>query len=793
MSSPFEISLPVYGMNCAGCASKLNAELNEMDDVQANVNITLERATMLLTGNPVTPNMANNIVSILTRKNYQTDYQKVIFDADWSCSGCVQATLKAIKQHPLVLEATANFVTKTLYVDTVSSFINEHFIQQLIELSPSTLTRKMSTTSAQQLLKKQATEKKKQRREKHQLVFALLLSLPFWFAMLSMLWRDTPLLTPWLELALATPLQFWIGARFYKAAWQSLKNKTTNMDVLVVIGTSAAYFFSLYLLLTAHTQHLYFESSSLVIVLIRLGKYLEFRAKQASSQAIQALTQLQVKEALVKKGKTFKKFLIEDVQVNDLIQVAAGDKVPVDGIIVEGSSYLNEAMLTGESVPLFKTLNAKVFAGTLNGDGLLLIKSTAVNEQTKLHHIISLVESAQMTKAPILQLVDKISAMFVPIVMLIALLTFSAWFALTGDIEQALINSVAVLVIACPCALGLATPTAMVVGTGLAAQKGILIKDINTLQLAHKLNVIAFDKTGTLTKGQVSLKNITALDDQFLSHLFGLQQSSKHPIAKSITAYCTSRNVEPTPIKDIQVIHGEGLRGTLHQQVILAGNEKLLARFHIDLNQQCSLHGIAPFTEHSDNIIYVCLQQTLIGYFTIQDQVRSESKQAITNLHEMGLNTVLLSGDKQQVVNALSKELNIKTHYSRLTPEQKCDHLSELQKHSLVAMVGDGVNDAPALALADISIAMGGGSDVAKQTASMTLLRDDPRLIAEAITLSKATWKTIQQNLFWAFMFNVLAIPAAALGYLSPTIAAFAMTASSLIVLSNSLILKHSS
>ena len=788
-----QVTFPVYGMNCASCASKLTAVFNEIDGIEANVNITLEKATLAIDSTIVTTNIASKIDAILQQKGYQTDYQNITFEADWSCASCVEATLKGIRKHPLVLDAKANLATQTLYVETLASFINEQMINELIALSPKKLVQKLAMTSQQQLAKKQQAEQQKQQKEKRQLMIALTLSVPFWLAMLSMLFSETHLLNPWLQFALATPLQFIIGARFYVGAWKSLKGRSANMDLLVVLGTSAAYFFSLYMLFKGDFQHLYFESSSLVIVLIRLGKYLEFRAKQASSEAINALSKLQATEALVKKGKVFQKVSIEQVQVNDLIQLSMGDKVPVDGIVVEGTSYIDEALLTGESKPLNKQKDDLVFAGSINGDGVLLIKSTAVGEQTKLHGIIQLVESAQMTKAPILELVDKVSAIFVPIVLAIALLTFITWFSITQDFEQALIHSVAVLVIACPCALGLATPTAMVVGTGLAAQKGILIKDINTLQLAHKLNSIAFDKTGTLTKGQVSLKNVIALDDSFLPLLLGLQQSSKHPIAKAIIDYCEQiqKNApfQAFEVSSINSIHGQGIHGIYEGSAIIAGNEQLFAHFDIDLQTQINQQSLN--IDQADNTIYVGYQGNLVGYFSIEDQVRAESKQAIENLHQLGLSTVLISGDKQSVVEAMSKKLAINTFYAQQTPEQKLQILANLQQNSMVAMVGDGVNDAPALAAADVSIAMGSGSDAAKQTAAMTLMRDDPRLIAVAIKLSRTTWKTIQQNLFWAFIFNSLAIPAAALGYLTPTIAALAMTASSLIVLSNSLLLKN--
>ncbi|MEG3752959.1 heavy metal translocating P-type ATPase [Psychromonas arctica] len=789
MNNPNTITFPVYGMHCGSCATNLNKAFDRIEGIESQVNLATEKATLTFDENNNKRPLATMIMEVLSEKGYQTDHQTIKFEAEWSCSSCVESTLKAIKSHHLVIDATANFATKTLQINTFAGISTKQFITELIALSPYPLTHKVAITTQQQLQNKQKSEREKQRKENMSLVIALLLSLPFWAAMINMLFSDTPLLSPWVEFAFATPLQFIIGARFYKGAWNSLKGGSANMDVLVILGTSAAYFFSLFLLLSNTPSHLYFETSSLVIVLIRLGKYLEFRAKQASSKAINALSQLQVLDALVKKGKTFKRTLIEEVQVNDIVQVAVGDKVPVDGIVIEGNSYIDESLLTGESAAIQKQQDAQVFAGTLNGDGTLLIKTTAVNEQTKLHNIIQLVESAQMSKAPILQLVDKVSAIFVPIVLLIAAMTFTVWMFTTGDLEQALMHSVAVLVIACPCALGLATPTAMVVGTGLAAQKGILIKDINTLQLAHKLKHIAFDKTGTLTKGQVAIDDVTAFDSQFLPFLLAMQQSSKHPIAKAVIAYCNEMDITAEQISQPQNIHGKGLHGRFKEQDILVGNRKLLSHFDINVEQQLANHKINIAADQ--NVIYVCYADSLLGFFSIADELRPESHTAIGELKELDITTTLISGDKHSVVQAMSEELGINSFYAEQTPEQKLQQLSLLQKDGLVAMVGDGVNDAPALAQADVSIAMGGGSDVAKQTASMTLMHDDPQLIAMAMKISRATWTTIRQNLFWAFIFNALAIPAAALGYLSPSIAAIAMSASSLIVLSNSLLLKR--
>lgn len=790
MSEQQQISFSVYGMNCASCASTLTKAFETLPNIQANVNFSLEKASLTFDKTQLSEPLAPAINQILLDKGYQTDYETLVFNADWSCASCVEKTVKALKKHPFVIDVKTNLITKTLYVETLQSLVNAELIQTLIAISPYQLEQKENHSSQQKLVNKQQQEKGLFRREKISLLFALLLSLPFCIAMISMFINDTQLLSPIMQFALASPIQFLIGARFYKGAWQSIKNYTTNMDVLVVLGTSAAYFFSVYSMLSGHHTHLYFESSSLVIVLIRIGKYLEFKAKKSSSQAIASLNQLQAIDAQVKKGKVFKTVLIEQVQVNDLVQIAAGDKVPVDGVIVEGSSYINESLLTGESKPILKNTDDTIYAGTINGDGTLLIKTTAVNEQTKLHHIISLVESAQMSKAPILQLVDKISAVFVPVVLSIALLTFASWMLIDGNFEAALLHSVAVLVIACPCALGLATPTAMVVGTGLAAQKGILIKDLNTLQMAHKLDYIAFDKTGTLTKGKVGLEKVTALDSDFYPILLALQTASKHPIAKAVVEHCQSLEVQPKQLTNIQSIQGEGITATLNGDNVYVGNEKILTRFKVDKATQLATHAIN--VAEDDNVIYVGYKDTLIGFFLIADQLREQSQQAITDLQKLDLSTLMLSGDKYQVVEKLSSELGLDGFYAQQSPQQKLQHLSRLQQDHLVAMVGDGVNDAPALAQADVSIAMGGGSDVAKHTASMTLMRDDPRLIAVAIKLSRYTWRTIRQNLFWAFIFNTIAIPAAALGYLNPTLAALAMTASSLMVLGNSLRLKTS-
>jgi Cu+-exporting ATPase len=529
----------------------------------------------------------------------------------------------------------------------------------------------------------------------------------------------------------------------------------------------------------------------MVITLVTLGKYLEHRAKKSTSTAINALMALRPDTAKVKKGKSFVDVNIDDVETGDLVQIAIGEKVPVDGIVVEGESYLDESLLTGESKPILKEITHKIIAGSINGEGVLLVKTTQVGEATQLSKIISLVEQAQMSKAPILQLVDKISAIFVPIVLLLATATFCGWYFASGDFQQALMNAIAVLVIACPCALGLATPTAVVVGTGVAAKNGILIKDIKTLQQAHKLQTIVFDKTGTLTIGKGEIKTIFTINStserDLLSQLNALQIGSKHPIATSIKSHCETANIPVIEATNIKAINGEGITGDIECQQIIAGNKALMQRFNIEISSEISSRA-----ESQDNtLVYIANQSQLIGYITLSDQLRKESKAAIKDLQTRGLETLILSGDKHNVVEKIAEELNLDHYFSGLKPAQKLEKLIELQKTKLVAMVGDGVNDAPALAQADVSIAMGTGSDAAKESASITLMRNDPRLVVLAIDISKATWNKIQQNLFWAFIFNIIAIPAAAFGYLSPAIAGAAMAMSSITVLSNSLLLKR--
>jgi Cu+-exporting ATPase len=786
------LKLPVYGMNCANCAVALQNALNQIQGIDAQVNFTLESALINFYDTVDHSNTLSNILIVLEKKGYQTDTETILMSVTgWHCMSCANKTTNILNKQPLVIEAQSNLATEVIQIRTIQGALTLQHITELSQLTPYELTIKSKTNLETQNIQKLKQQQQKNQRELLTIVIAMLLSLPFLISMINMaINHGEQFISPWLEFLLATPVQFIIGWRFYKGAWFSLKTYSTNMDVLVVLGSSAAYFYSLVLLVNGSDHPLYFESSTLVISLVTLGKYLEHRAKQSTSAAINALMSLRPNKARVKKGKKFIEVDIQDIQIDDLVEISIGESVAVDGTVIQGESYIDESLLTGESDPIFKQRTSTVIAGSINGDGVLLIKTTAVGEDTTLNKIISLVENAQMSKAPVMQLVDKISAIFVPIVLVIATITFLSWILITGDFQQALISTVSVLVIACPCALGLATPTAVVVGTGVAAQHGILIKDIKTLQQAHRLQTVIFDKTGTLTKGNGQITDIVNLfgdNNMFFSKLNALQAGSKHPIANAIKSYSLKHNISISHAEQVQSINGEGVHGQINGFTVIAGNQSMMERFGVDIPDTYRHKAI----QQQGSLVYIAENGRFYGYITIVDQIRPESAPAIQALQKRHINTVILSGDKHSNVEEISNKLHINRFFSELKPQEKLVHLQALQQQELVAMVGDGVNDAPALAAADVSIAMGSGSDVAKQSASITLMRSDPRLVATAIDISKATWRKIQQNLFWAFIFNSIAIPAAALGYLNPAIAGAAMASSSITVLTNSLLLKR--
>ncbi|MDP2805155.1 MAG: heavy metal translocating P-type ATPase [Gallionellaceae bacterium] len=632
------------------------------------------------------------------------------------------------------------------------------------------------------------------RQQQIQFYISVALTLPLLIEMLLMFSGQHFMLPGWLQFALATPVQFWIGRRFYTGSFSSLRSGGANMDVLVALGTSAAYFFSFAVLFFQLDQPLYFEASATLITLVLLGKLLEAHAKGKASSALEALFNLQPKTAHVERDGVMQELAVDQMQVNDVFLVRAGESVPVDGVVLEGVSTLDEAMLTGESLPQSKQANDKVYAATLNQQGLLKCRALAVGSRTQLAAIIRLVEQAQGSKAAIQKLADQIAAIFVPVVVGISVLTFIGWWLAGSGFTVALINAVAVLVISCPCALGLATPTALVVATGRSAQAGILVKDAAALERAHKLAVLVVDKTGTLTEGKPSVTDLicqpNVSETELLQTAALLAQGSTHPLSRALLAHASTQQALPTQNVNVTELTGHGL------QAEIDGKHYLLCSPNFASNQGIAVNNeqIAHLQKQGKSLIAIACDKSLLGYIAFADRLRDSSYTAVKRLSEMNIRVVMLSGDNQATAQAIAQQLGISEFHAEVLPQDKAALLQSLKKenaNALVGMVGDGINDAPALAAADVSFAMRSGSDIAIEAADITLMHNDLMSVVDAISLSRATLKKIRQNLFFAFAYNVLGIPLAALGMLNPVIAGAAMSMSSVSVVSNALLLKR--
>jgi Cu+-exporting ATPase len=636
--------------------------------------------------------------------------------------------------------------------------------------------------------------------EPAQIAIAAVLTIPLLAPMLLAVAGIDWMLPAWVQWLLATPVQFWIGARFYRSAWKALLARSGNMDLLVALGTSAAYGLSLYQWLGQaqhHGAHLYFEASAVVITLVRLGKWLETRAKRQTTEAIRALQSLRPETARVRRNGVESTIPISKLKLGDEVVIRPGERIPMDGEVIEGASHADESMLTGESLPVSKTVGARVIGGAVNGEGVLLARATAIGTETVLARIIRAVEDAQAAKAPIQRLVDKVSAVFVPAIVVIALITFVGWWLANGDWSAALLNAVAVLVIACPCALGLATPTAIMAGTGVAAKYGILIKDAEALELLHGVTVVAFDKTGTLTAGKPRLTAHVAAsmaehgDEQALLALAAaVQQGSEHPLARAVGDAARAAGITPAPAVGARALAGLGVAATVNGRELLLGNAALMRQHGVDL-AALATQGKAR-EEAGETVSWLAEGTQLLGMLAFGDALKPESRQAIERLHAAGIRTVMLSGDNPGSARHIADQLGIDEVHAQVLPEGKAAIIAALRaKGERVAMVGDGINDAPALAAADIGVAMGNGTDVAMHTAGVTLMRGDPGLLVDAIDISRRTYGKIRQNLFWAFVFNVIGVPLAAFGLLNPMIAGAAMAFSSVSVVSNALLLKR--
>jgi Cu+-exporting ATPase len=806
-SSPGRIvSLPIEGMTCASCVARVERAIRAVPGVRdVAVNLATERASV--TADPgVAP---SQLVEAIDQAGYSVGSET--FDLSVSgmtCASCVNRVERAIRAVPGVRDVAVNLATERARVTAPAGAVSPDDLVTAIEeagyeAAPVAQHAAGAAEAAAETVKEEAA-----RRDLIHVLIAAALSLPLVAPMLLMPLGTEWMLPGWAQLLLATPVQFWLGWRFYRAGWKAVRAGTGNMDLLVAIGTSAAYFLSLYQLWPAQdphgghgatNAHLYFEASAVVITLVLLGKWLETRAKRQTASAIRALMKLRPERARRRLADGHEEEVdVGAIRVGDRVVVRPGERLPVDGIVREGATQVDESLLTGESLPVAKHAGDRVTGGAINGDGLIVVETTAIGAESTLARIIRLVESAQAAKAPIQHLVDRVSAVFVPVVLGIALATFLAWWLVAGaDVETAIINAVAVLVIACPCALGLATPTAIMAGTGVAARYGILIKDAEALEVAHAVTTVAFDKTGTLTEGRPSVVALEPAPDfargEILRLAASVQAGSEHPLARAVVALAEAEHASFAPAADVKALPGRGVAATVEGRSLRLGSRRLMNELGVDL---AALAGRASDLEAQGRTVSWLAeagpQPRLLGLLAFGDAAKSSARRAVEALHRAGIRTVMLTGDNAGSAKAAAAALGIDEVVAEVLPQDKAEAVARLKGEGrVVAMVGDGVNDAPALAAADVGIAMSTGTDVAMHAAGVTLMRGDPALVADAIDISRRTYTKIRQNLFWAFIYNLIGIPLAALGLLSPVIAGAAMAFSSVSVVSNALLLRR--
>mgnify|MGYP000848785979 FL=1 len=719
-----------------------------------------------------------------------------------TCAACANRIEKGLSRLPGVASANVNLAMETARVEYSPSAVT---VEDMI--------RKVEQLGYQAFPKEQREDAKDRRqreikRQTHRFVISAVLSLPLLWAMAghfsftSFIWVPSWFMNPWVQLALATPVQFVIGGPFYVGAWKALRNRSANMDVLVALGTSAAYLYSLFLTLEwasadmrHHAPALYYETSAILITLIVLGKLFEALAKGRTSEAIKTLMGLRAKTALVIRDGEEIRIPADEVAAGDIVLVRPGEKIPVDGEVVEGSSSVDESMLTGESIPVEKRAGDPVIGATVNKHGMLKVRATKVGKDTALAQIIRVVEEAQGSKAPIQRVADAISGVFVPIVVGIALLTFLIWFfwADAGNFAGALRKAIAVLVIACPCALGLATPTSIMAGSGRAAELGILFKGGEHLELTHRIDTVVLDKTGTVTKGKPELTDIIAVmpdETEFLRLVGAAEKPSEHPLAEAIAAGIAARGIELPAAEAFEAIPGHGIRAVVEGKEVLAGNRRLLERYGVPADQAEA--AMAKLEEAGKTAMLVAVERRYAGLVAAADMIKETSREAVARLQAMGIEVVMITGDNERTARAIARQAGIGKVLAEVLPEGKAEEVKKLQARGRkVAMVGDGINDAPALATADIGMAIGTGTDVAMEAADVTLMRGDLNGIADAIRMSRRTMVNIRQNLFWALAYNSLGIPVAAAGFLAPWVAGAAMALSSVSVVLNALRLQR--
>lgn len=796
MSSEKETTLQITGMTCSACAIRIEKGLSKIEGVQnANVNFALENTTVKF--DPAVTN-----VEALQKKvealGYGVAMEKKEFTiTGMTCAACATRIEKGLNKLEGVTNATVNLALETASVEFNGSELSSQDIIARVEKLGYGATIKEDQVGQED--HRQAEIEK----QTGKFLFSMILSLPLLWAMVSHFsftsWLYLPemLMNPWVQLLLSTPVQFVVGKQFYIGAYKALRNGSANMDVLVALGTSAAYFYSLYLSILSigsneHMIELYYETSAVLITLILLGKLFEAKAKGRSSEAIKKLMDLQAKTAtVVRDGKEIE-IPLEEVVVGDVIYVKPGERVPVDGEIIDGRSAFDESMITGESVPVDKAAGDTVIGSTINKNGFIKMKATKIGKDTALAQIIKVVEQAQGSKAPIQRLADKISGIFVPIVVGLAVLTFIIWFVWVspGNFAEALEKLIAVLVIACPCALGLATPTSIMAGSGRAAEYGILFKGGEHLESTQGVTTVVLDKTGTITKGAPELTDTIIMGDfeeqEFLRLVGSVEKQSEHPLAVAIVEGIAAKGISFSEVTQFEAFPGYGIKGNVNDDNLLVGTRKLMNQHQVDLHDADS--KMIALENEGKTAMLVAINGKLAGIVAVADTVKETSKQAVKRLQDMGLEVIMITGDNERTAQAIAKDVGVDRVVAEVLPEGKADEIKKLQAEGKkVAMVGDGINDAPALAMADVGMAIGTGTDVAMEAADITLIRGDLNSIADAIVMSKKTMANIKQNLFWAFGYNTLGIPIAAIGFLAPWLAGAAMAFSSVSVVLNAL------
>ncbi|GAA0382394.1 heavy metal translocating P-type ATPase [Bacillus horti] len=797
MSADTQSTMKVTGMTCAACANRIEKGLGKIDGVeQANVNFALEKATVTYNKDKVKP---VDLEAKINDLGYGVHKEKVdLVLTGMTCAACANRIEKGLSKLQGVSQANVNFALETGVVEYSPD-----------ETSISELIARVKKLGYGATIKEEAKEDAAKEEEVKQLskfVFSLILTLPlFWtmvthFDFLSFIPVSETLMNPFVQLALATPVQFYVGWQFYVGAFKALKNGSANMDVLVALGTSAAYFYSVYLSFewlgtNEMMADLYFEASAVIITLIILGKLFEARAKGRTSQAIKKLMGLRAKNATVLRDGQEIEVPIDEVVTGDHVIVKPGEKIPVDGKVLKGQSAIDESMLTGESIPVDKKAGDQVIGATINKNGVLTIEATRVGRDSALAQIVKVVEEAQGSKADIQRTVDKVSGIFVPVVVLVAVSTFLIWYFAVEprDLGAALVPMISILVIACPCALGLATPTSIMAGSGRAAELGVLFKGGEYLESTQAIQTVILDKTGTVTKGEPELTDVLVRageEEEFLRLVGAAEKNSEHPLAQALVKGITGKGIELPSASEFEAIPGYGIRAVVNSKELLVGTRKLMNKHQIQI--EAALSDMEHLESNGKTAMLVAIDQQFAGIVAVADTVKDSSKAAVSRMKELGLEVIMLTGDNKLTAQAIAKQVGIEHVIAEVLPEEKSQEVQKQKDQGKkVAMVGDGINDAPALAVADIGMAIGTGTDIALEAANVTLMRGDLNSVVDAILMSKKTMRNIRQNLFFAFVYNTAAIPIAAIGLLAPWVAGAAMAFSSVSVVLNALRLQR--